>query len=90
MLVSAVGAWNSVYLPIAIEEHERRGNVLLPEIRPHIGFLGHDHINLIGNYPFESANEYSLDRLLPLRSVIEIEIADEEDMAAYAASSGTY
>ena len=40
--------------------------------------------------PFESANEYSLDRLLPLRSVIEIEIADEEDMAAYAASSGTY
>ncbi len=90
LLVSAVGAWNSVYLPIAIEEYERRGNAFLPEIRPHIGFLGHDHINLVGNYPFESANEYSLDRLLPLRSVIEIEIADEEDMEAYAASSGTY
>jgi len=90
LLVSGVGAWNSVYLPIAIEEYERRDNVLSPEIRPHIGFLGHDHINLVGNYPFESANEYSLDRLLPLRSVIEIEIADEEDMEAYAASSGTY
>jgi len=90
LLVSAVGAWNSVYLPIAIEEYERRGNVLSPEIRPHIGFLGHDHINLVGHYPFESAHEYSLDRLLPLRSVNEIEIADEEDMEAYAASSGTY
>ena len=90
LLVSVVGAWNSVYLPRAIEEYCRRGNELLPEIRSHIGLLGHDHINLIGNYPFESAQKYSLDRLLPLRSVVEIEIADEDDIEAYIAMSGLF
>lgn len=75
---------------MAIKEFEHRGNVLTPEVRPHIGFLGHDHINLVGYYPFESGQEYSLDKLLPLRSVNEIAIADEEDIEAYAASSGIY
>ena len=89
-LVSTVGAWNSVYLPVAIDEYECRGNVLSPEIRPQIGFLRCDYINLVGNYPFEASSEYSRDQLLPLRSVNEFEIADENDMEAYTASSGTY
>jgi hypothetical protein len=34
--------------------------------------------------------QYSLDHLRPLRSVNEIEIADEEDIEAYVALSGLY
>lgn len=90
LLVSVLGAWNSVYLPRAIEEYVCRGHELLPEVRPHIGLLGHDHISLVGNYPFESAQKYSLDRLLTLRSAMEIEIADEDDSEAYIAMSGLY
>ncbi|MGI0135240.1 MAG: Tn3 family transposase [Candidatus Micrarchaeaceae archaeon] len=90
LLVSAVGAWNSVYLPGAIEEYYRRGHELAPEIRQHIGPLGHEHINLVGHYPFESAEQYSLDQLLPLRSIAEIEIADEDDVEAYVALSGLF
>lgn len=90
LLVSAVGAWNSVYLPGAIEEYCRQGNALPAEIRQHIGPLGHEHINLVGHYSFEDGQQYSLDQLRPLRSVTEIEIADEEDIEAYVALSGLY
>ena len=90
LLVSAIGAWNSVYLPAAIEEYIRSGNELPDEIRQHIGPLGHDHINLVGNYDFDDGQQYSLHKLRPLRSENEIEIADEEDIEAYVALSGLY
>jgi len=90
LLVSAVGAWNSVYLPNAIEEYCRHGHDLPPEIRQHIGPLGHDHLNLVGYYSFDILQQYSLDNLRPLRSVSEIEIADEDDVEAYMALSGLY
>jgi len=90
LLVSAVGAWNSVYLPSAIEEYLRRGHDLPPEILQHIGPLGHDHLNLIGHYSFDSSQQYSLHKLQPLRSASEIEIADEDDIEAYVALSGLY
>jgi TnpA family transposase len=90
LLVSAVGSWNSVYLPKAIEEYCCRGNELLPEIRPHIGLLGHEHLNLVGHYSFEDGQKYSLNELRPLRSVTEIEIADEDDIEAYVALSGLF
>jgi TnpA family transposase len=90
LLVSAVGAWNSVYLPRSIEEYCRRGNALPPEIRQHIGPLGHEHLNLIGHYNFDSMQQFSLHNLLPLRCVADIEIVDEDDIEAYVAFSGLY
>lgn len=79
-----------MYLPTAIDEYCRRGNELSPALRPHIGPLGHEHLNLVGNYDFEDGQQYSLDHLRPLRSVNEIEIADEDDIEAYVTLSGLY
>ena len=90
LLPVAVGAWNSVYLPGAIEVYCCRGNELAPEIRQHIGPLGHEHLNLVGHYIFEDGQQYSLHQLRPLRSVSEIEIAEEEDIEAYVALSELY
>ncbi len=77
-------------LPEAIEEYIGRGNNLPDVFRQQIGPLGHDHINLVGNYDFHDGQQYSLHKLRPLRSVSEIEIGDEEDIEAYVALSGLY
>lgn len=67
------------------ENREERGQ---KSGHPNIGPLGHEHLNLVGNYDFEDGQQYSLDHPRPLRSVNETEIADEEDIEAYVALSG--
>ncbi len=65
-------------------------NELSPALRPHIGPRGHEHLNLVGNYDFEDGQQDSSDHLRALRSVNEIEIADEDATVAYVTLSGLY
>lgn len=60
------------------------------EILQHIGPLGHEHLNLIGHYNFDSMQQFSLHNLLPLRSTADIEIVDEDDIEAYVTLSGLF
>jgi TnpA family transposase len=67
-LVSAISAWNTVYLNRIVSFLAQQGISVPAEYLPHIAPLGWNHINFLGRYEFDLSQSYSLDRLHPLRS----------------------
>lgn len=53
LLVSAVAAWNTVYLEQAATAFNEAGEQIPDEFLPHIGNHGWEHINLLGHYNFD-------------------------------------
>jgi TnpA family transposase len=67
LLMTAIAAWNTVYLTEAIATLRKRGEEIPEATVAHIAPLGWGHINLIGNYHFAPQPGHSLDHLRPLR-----------------------
>lgn len=67
LLVSAISAWNMVYLDKVVKTLRAEYEEVPEEILPHISPLGWEHINFLGKYDFDFSQSYSLDRLRPLR-----------------------
>lgn len=64
ILINAISVWNTVYLSEATKEFKKHG-VLKEELLPHISPLGWEHINLLGEYKFDS-NRIPANMLRPL------------------------
>jgi TnpA family transposase len=67
LLVSMVGAWNTVYLDRAVAFLQEQGHPVPEEYLPHISPLRWQHINFLGKYEFDLNQAYSLENLRPLR-----------------------
>lgn len=66
-LVSAISAWNTVYLDQVVSILAQEGVTVPPEYLAHIAPLSWRHINLLGKYDFDLSPAYGLDKLRPLR-----------------------
>lgn len=53
ILINAISVWNTVYLSEAAKEFKKH-DALKEELLPHISPLGWEHINLLGEYKFDS------------------------------------
>ncbi len=67
LLISAIAAWNTVYLQHTVTTLRQRGIDIPDEHLQHISPLRVRHINLLGEYRFQDSDAYSLDQLRPLR-----------------------
>ncbi|MED1820713.1 Tn3 family transposase [Bacillus subtilis] len=66
IIINAISIWNTLHLTKAVEYQKRSGSfneVLLHHMSP----LGWEHINLLGEYHFNSEKMVSLDSLRPLK-----------------------
>jgi TnpA family transposase len=79
LLVSAIAAWNTVYVEQAVTAQKEAGEDIPDEYLPHIGNHGWEHINLLGRYNFDPREARSLDDLRPLRTAAELDEGDELD-----------
>ncbi len=66
-LISAISAWNTVYLDKVVSALDKQGITVPAEYLPHIAPLGWNHINFLGKYEFDLSQSYSLNRLRPFR-----------------------
>ena len=64
ILINAISVWNTVYLSEATKEFKKH-DALKEELLPHISPLGWEHINLLGEYKFDS-NRIPANMLRPL------------------------
>lgn len=77
VLMAMVRAWNTVYLTAAIQTLRTMGVDVSEELLSHISPTGWSHINILGQYTFESES-WSLDQLRPLRTPESIDTDDHE------------
>lgn len=57
LLTAAIIVWNTIYLDKAVEELRRQGAPIDESLLPHVAPLGWEHINLTGDYAWESPPE---------------------------------
>ncbi|OJH20366.1 hypothetical protein BLX88_02940, partial [Bacillus obstructivus] len=67
ILINAISVWNTVYLGEATKELKKH-DALKEELLPHISPLGWEHINLLGEYKFDS-NRLPANMLRPLKKI---------------------
>jgi TnpA family transposase len=77
LLVAAIILWNTVYLQRAVEYLRRRGYHPTPGDLAHLSPLGWEHINLTGDYDWNSLPVLGPDQFRPLRTRTQ-----ESDVAA--------
>ncbi|OHW61203.1 Tn3 transposase DDE domain protein [Andreesenia angusta] len=65
IIINAVSVWNTLHLTKAVEYQKRLGN-FNEDLLQHMSPLGWEHINLLGEYRFNSEQAISLDSLRPL------------------------
>ncbi|MCA1054190.1 Tn3 family transposase [Rossellomorea aquimaris] len=66
ILINAITVWNTVYLTEATKILKEKG-LLKEELLPHISPLGWEHINLLGEYSFDSKKVPKSNELRPLK-----------------------
>ncbi|MGH0973192.1 Tn3 family transposase, partial [Bacillus paranthracis] len=62
----AISIWNTLHLTKAVEYQKQSGS-FNEELLHHMSPLGWEHINLLGEYHFNSEKVVSLDSLRPLK-----------------------
>lgn len=78
LLVSAIAAWNTVYVERAVAALKEAGEEIPDEYLPHIGNHGWEHISLLGHYSFDPREARSLSNPRSLRTPSEI--AEDEEL----------
>jgi len=68
LLVAAIILWNTVYLQRAVDYLGKQGHHPEPTDLAHLSPLGWEHINLTGDYHWESARALGPDQFRPLRT----------------------
>lgn len=66
IIINAISIWNTLHLTKAVEYQKRTGS-FNEELLHHMSPLGWEHINLLGEYHFNSEKIVSLDSLRPLK-----------------------
>lgn len=66
IIINAISIWNTLHLTKAFEYQKRTGS-FNEDLLHHISPLGWEHINLLGEYHFNSVKVVSLDSLRPLK-----------------------
>ena len=68
LLVAAIILWNTVYLQRAVDHLHSQGYEPTPSDLAHLSPLGWEHINLTGDYQWETAPSFGPDQFRPLRT----------------------
>ncbi|MED0951772.1 Tn3 family transposase [Bacillus mobilis] len=66
IIINAISIWNTLHLTKAVE-YQKRSDSFNEELLHHMSPLGWEHINLLGEYHFNSEKMLSLDSLRPLK-----------------------
>ena len=66
IIINSISVWNTLHLTKAIE-HQKGSDDFNEDLLHHMSPLGWEHINLLGEYHFNSEKKVSLDSLRPLR-----------------------
>lgn len=66
IIINAISIWNTLHLTKAVEYQKQTGS-FNEDLMFHMSPLGWEHINLLGEYHFNSENVVSLDTLRPLK-----------------------
>ncbi|GIN93626.1 hypothetical protein J22TS1_46770 [Siminovitchia terrae] len=66
IIINAISIWNTLHLTKAVE-YEKRTSSFKEDLLHHMSPLGWEHINLLGEYHFNSKKVISLDSLRPLK-----------------------
>ncbi|PHB04928.1 DDE transposase [Bacillus wiedmannii] len=66
IIINAISIWNTLHLTKAVE-YQKQSDSFNEELLHHMSPLGWEHINLLGEYHFNSAKMVSLDSLRPLK-----------------------
>ncbi|MGG0288919.1 Tn3 family transposase, partial [Peribacillus butanolivorans] len=66
IIINAISVWNTLHLTKAVEYQKRTGS-FNEDLLHHMSPLGWEHINLLGEYHFNSEKMVSLDSLRPLK-----------------------
>lgn len=66
IIINAISIWNTLHLTTAVEYKKRTGS-FNEDLLHHMSPLGWEHINLLGEYHFNSEKMISLDSLRPLK-----------------------
>ena len=68
LLVASIILWNTVYLQRAVDHLGEQGHHPEPTDLAHLSPLGWEHINLTGDYHWESSPPLGPDQFRPLRT----------------------
>jgi len=68
LLVAAIILWNTTYLQRAVDHLRNQGQHPLPGDLVHLSPLGWEHINLTGDYHWETSQTLGPDQFRPLRT----------------------
>lgn len=68
LLVTAIILWNTVYLQRAVDHLRNHGHDPAPSDLAHLSPLGWEHINLTGDYHWETSPNLGPDQFRLLRS----------------------
>ena len=71
LLVAAIILWNTVYLQRAVDYLRSQGHEPTPSDLAHLSPLGWEHINLTGDYHWETSPNLGPDQFRPLRTQIQ-------------------
>ncbi|WP_047981746.1 Tn3 family transposase [Ornithinibacillus contaminans] len=66
IIINAISIWNTLHLTKAVEYQKQTGS-FNEDLLHHMSPLGWEHINLLGEYHFNSEKVISLDSLRPLK-----------------------
>ena len=66
-VTAAIARWNTVYLKRAILSLKEHGYAVDENLIQHISPLGWEHINLTGDYVWQTSNKPKKDKFRPLR-----------------------
>ncbi|HAC0175331.1 TPA_asm: Tn3 family transposase [Listeria monocytogenes] len=66
IIINAISIWNTLHLTTAVEYKKQTGS-FNEDLLHHMSPLGWEHINLLGEYHFNSEKVVSLDSLRPLK-----------------------
>ena len=69
LVSAAIVLWNTVYLERAIQTIKDRGETVDENLLQHLSPLGWEHINLTGDYHWETSPTLGPDQFRPLRTV---------------------
>ena len=68
LLGAAIILWNTTYLQLGIDHLRSQGHNPAPGDLAHLSLLGWEHINLTGDYHWETSPTLGPDRFRPLRT----------------------
>ena len=66
LVTAAIALWNTIYLERAIEAINNRGEVIDKGLLKHLSPLGWEHINLTGDYLWQTNRKVDKAKLRPL------------------------